>query len=76
MKADTRSDRQRMHMTITIMGATGHLGGLVVDALLARGQSASDIIAVGRDEARLVKTRRGTPGQLGRVGRVPAACRL
>ena len=41
-------------MTVTIMGATGHLGGLVVGALLARGQSASEIIAVGRDESRLV----------------------
>lgn len=40
-------------MTILVTGASGHLGHLVVDALLQRGASASDIIASGRDVAKL-----------------------
>lgn len=33
---------------ITVTGATGHLGGLAVEALLARGVPANQITAVGR----------------------------
>ncbi|EME18948.1 SDR family oxidoreductase [Rhodococcus triatomae] len=36
-------------MTIAITGATGHLGRLVVDALLTRGAPAADLVAVVRD---------------------------
>jgi NAD(P)H dehydrogenase (quinone) len=35
-------------MTIVVSGATGHLGRLAVEHLLARGVSASDIVAAGR----------------------------
>jgi NAD(P)H dehydrogenase (quinone) len=36
-------------MTIVITGATGHLGRLVVEALLARNVPAEQIVAAGRD---------------------------
>jgi NAD(P)H dehydrogenase (quinone) len=40
-------------MTIVVTGATGHLGRLVVEALLTRGVPAADIVATGRDTARI-----------------------
>lgn len=40
-------------MTIAIIGATGQLGGLTIDALIERGVSAGDILALGRDADRL-----------------------
>jgi NAD(P)H dehydrogenase (quinone) len=40
-------------MSLIITGATGHLGRLVVESLLARGTTASDIVATGRSTARL-----------------------
>ena len=40
-------------MTTVVTGATGQLGRLVVPALLAKGVPATDIVALGRDEARL-----------------------
>lgn len=40
-------------MTIAIFGATGHLGGLVIDHLIARGADPGDILALGRNEERL-----------------------
>ncbi|UAJ78257.1 SDR family oxidoreductase [Leifsonia sp. ZF2019] len=40
-------------MTIVVTGATGHLGRLTVDSLLARGVAASDIRAAGRSADRL-----------------------
>ncbi|MCU1424681.1 MAG: family oxidoreductase [Microbacteriaceae bacterium] len=40
-------------MSIVITGATGQLGRLVVDSLLARGTAASDIVATGRNTAAL-----------------------
>jgi NAD(P)H dehydrogenase (quinone) len=40
-------------MTITIIGATGQLGGLTIDALLARGVPAADLLALGRNTQRL-----------------------
>ncbi|ACY97088.1 MULTISPECIES: SDR family oxidoreductase [Thermomonospora] len=40
-------------MTIAIIGATGQLGGHTVDALLARGVPAGDILALGRNTDRL-----------------------
>jgi NAD(P)H dehydrogenase (quinone) len=40
-------------MSIVITGATGQLGRLVVDSLLARGTAASDIVATGRNMAAL-----------------------
>lgn len=35
-------------MSIVVTGATGHLGRLAVEALLARGVQASDLVATGR----------------------------
>ncbi|NYV73513.1 SDR family oxidoreductase [Streptomyces sp. UH6] len=40
-------------MTTAIIGATGQLGTLTVDALLERGVPAGDILALGRDAGRL-----------------------
>lgn len=40
-------------MTIALTGATGHLGQLTVDALVARGTPASEVVAVGRSAERL-----------------------
>ncbi|MWV59204.1 NmrA family NAD(P)-binding protein [Rathayibacter sp. VKM Ac-2754] len=42
-------------MTLVVTGATGHLGRLAVEHLLARGTAASDIVATGRDAAKLEK---------------------
>ncbi|WP_072805963.1 SDR family oxidoreductase [Rhodococcoides yunnanense] len=36
-------------MTTAVTGATGHLGALVVDGLLARGVAANDVVAIVRD---------------------------
>ncbi|MTD57020.1 SDR family oxidoreductase [Amycolatopsis pithecellobii] len=38
-------------MSIVVTGATGHLGRLVVEALLRRGVPAADIVATGREVA-------------------------
>jgi NAD(P)H dehydrogenase (quinone) len=40
-------------MTIVVTGATGHLGRLAVEALLARGVPADQIVAAGRDTEKL-----------------------
>jgi NAD(P)H dehydrogenase (quinone) len=40
-------------MTIVVSGATGHLGRLAVEHLLARGVAASDIVAAGRTPEKL-----------------------
>jgi NAD(P)H dehydrogenase (quinone) len=40
-------------MTIVVTGATGQLGRLVVGALLKRGARADDIVAIGRNTARI-----------------------
>ncbi|WP_028656282.1 NmrA family NAD(P)-binding protein [Nocardioides sp. J54] len=40
-------------MSLVVTGATGHLGRLVVESLLARGVPADQVVAVGRDEERL-----------------------
>lgn len=40
---------------ITIIGATGHLGGATIQYLLDRGVSSSNIVAVVRDEEKAVK---------------------
>lgn len=40
-------------MSIVVTGASGQLGRLTVDALLARGVAAADIVATGRDIARI-----------------------
>lgn len=40
-------------MSIVVTGATGQLGRLTVEALLRRGIPAADIIATGRDTARI-----------------------
>lgn len=40
-------------MSFVITGATGQLGRLVVDSLLAKGVPAADVVALGRDEERL-----------------------
>ncbi|CAM5651626.1 SDR family oxidoreductase [Streptomyces griseorubiginosus] len=39
-------------MSIVVTGASGQLGRLTVEALLARGVPASDVVATGRDIAR------------------------
>ncbi|WP_238419903.1 SDR family oxidoreductase [Gordonia sp. 'Campus'] len=39
-------------MTTAVTGATGQLGGLVIEELLARGVAASDLVAIVRDEAK------------------------
>src|SRR5699024_12462711 len=36
-------------MRIAVTGATGHLGGLVIDKLLERDVAASDIVAIVRN---------------------------
>ncbi|MFI7023111.1 SDR family oxidoreductase [Micromonospora sp. NPDC049900] len=40
-------------MSIVVTGATGHLGRLIVTSLLDRGVPAGEIVALGRDTARL-----------------------
>jgi NAD(P)H dehydrogenase (quinone) len=40
-------------MTIVVTGATGHLGRLVVEALLAKGVPASEIVGLGRDTSKI-----------------------
>jgi NAD(P)H dehydrogenase (quinone) len=40
-------------MSIVVTGATGHFGRLVVQALLERGTPANEIVATGRDRAKL-----------------------
>ena len=40
-------------MSLVITGATGQLGRLVVSSLLSRGVPADEVVALGRDEARL-----------------------
>lgn len=42
-------------MTIAIIGATGKLGRLTVDALVARSIPAGDVLALGRDADRLAE---------------------
>lgn len=39
-------------MRIAVTGATGHLGGHVIDALIGRGVAAADIIAIHRNAAK------------------------
>lgn len=39
-------------MNIAVTGATGHLGGLVIDALLARGVNPADVTAIVRSQAK------------------------
>lgn len=40
-------------MTIVVTGATGQFGRLAVEALLRRGADPQDVLATGRDEAKL-----------------------
>lgn len=40
-------------MTLLVTGASGHLGSLVVEALLRRGVAASEVVATARDPRRL-----------------------
>jgi NAD(P)H dehydrogenase (quinone) len=47
-------------MTIAIIGATGQLGALTIDALLARDVAPGEILALGRNPERLAAlTERG-----------------
>jgi NAD(P)H dehydrogenase (quinone) len=39
--------------TLAVTGATGHLGRLVLSSLIERGVAPSDIVAIGRDVAKL-----------------------
>ena len=45
--------------TIAVTGATGHLGGLIIDAILARGVAASDVLAIVRDPAKAARLPEG-----------------
>lgn len=47
------NDQREMLVSIFVTGATGQVGGLVVEALLARGVEAEDIVAAGRNAGRL-----------------------
>lgn len=40
-------------MSIVVTGATGHLGALIIDHLVARGVAPADIVATGRSTERL-----------------------
>lgn len=40
-------------MTIVVTGATGHLGRLTIESLLAKGVPAGEIVGAGRDAAKL-----------------------
>jgi NAD(P)H dehydrogenase (quinone) len=40
-------------MTIAIIGATGQLGSLTIDALIERGTPAADLVALGRNTGQL-----------------------
>ncbi|TIH40949.1 SDR family oxidoreductase [Subtercola vilae] len=40
-------------MSLVVTGATGHLGRLAIDHLIARGTPPADIVAAGRDAGRL-----------------------
>ncbi|WP_431840590.1 SDR family oxidoreductase [Gordonia hongkongensis] len=42
-------------MTTAVTGATGHLGGLVIEELLARGVAPVDVVAIVRDESKASK---------------------
>ncbi|MCQ1949900.1 SDR family oxidoreductase [Arthrobacter sp. zg-Y859] len=42
-------------MTIAIFGATGQLGGLVIDSLIGRGVAPGDVLALGRNQDRLAE---------------------
>jgi NAD(P)H dehydrogenase (quinone) len=54
-------------MSIAIIGATGGLGGHAIDALMARGATAEDILVFGRNQDRLAEL-----GRRGLLGRAPA----
>ncbi|SDZ09933.1 SDR family oxidoreductase [Herbiconiux ginsengi] len=49
-------------MTIVVTGATGHLGRLAVDHLLARGIPAADLVAAGRNPEKLEALAEAVPG--------------
>jgi len=58
---------------IAVTGATGQLGRLVVDHLLARGADASDVVAVVRDEAKAAPLAElGVEVRVAAYGDVPA----
>lgn len=42
-------------MTILVTAASGHLGRLVIDALLQRGAAPADVVAAARDTAKLTE---------------------
>ena len=42
-------------MTLVVTGATGQLGRLVIESLLRRGASPADVVATGRNQARLAE---------------------
>jgi NAD(P)H dehydrogenase (quinone) len=42
-----------MSTSFVVTGATGHLGGLIIDRLIARGTAPEDIVAAGRNAERL-----------------------
>lgn len=49
------TQRKKTTMTIAVFGATGTLGGHVLDALTARGVAPGDVRAVGRNTERLAE---------------------
>ena len=52
-RGEVRGRKGRTPMAIIVTGASGHLGRLSVEALLARGVPASDIVATSRDVTRI-----------------------
>src|SRR5574340_295496 len=52
MRRKMKFRAQGVLMTIAVTGATGHLGRLVIDALIDRGAAATDLVAVVRDPAK------------------------
>ncbi|WIB12587.1 NAD(P)H-binding protein [Curtobacterium sp. MCPF17_052] len=42
-------------MTLSLIGATGQLGGHAIDALLGRGTAPRDVLALGRNRRRLIE---------------------
>ena len=46
-------------MSTVITGASGHLGRLVVDQLLAAGTSPAQVVATGRDAGKLAGLAQG-----------------
>src|SRR5271166_3345226 len=67
-----------METTIAVAGATGHLGGRIVNALLDRGAHVRALVRAGTDSDKLAKLQRPgvTPAQadMSNVSELTQAC--